>query len=122
MRTIAYGVALAGALSVVGCSKTNGTIARLIGDVGREDYSAATERCEWLSRHDDQVTDKGAVRYRVYCGLAYVHSGQKDKGIAMLAEGRELYNKGNEMWLDHKIVEEMESTLEQAGKGRTGAK
>jgi hypothetical protein len=119
MRTSAYVVALAAVLSTAACSKTNGTVARLISDFGREDYAAATERCEWLARHDDQVTDKGAVRYRVYCGLTYVHAGQKDKGIAMLAEGRELYNKGNEMWLDHKIVEEMESTLEQAGKGRS---
>jgi hypothetical protein len=95
-----------------GCAGgTNAQVARTMNDVANGNYAEAAERCEWLGRHDHKVTDKGAIRYRVYCGIAYVQLGQHDKGLTLLVEGRKLYDESGERWLDPKIVTEMDENI-----------
>ena len=111
MRKLASMLALAGLTA--GCSSTNGQVARTMADVENGNYEAAAERCEWLARHDDKVSDKGSVRYNVYCGLTFIHLGQREKGLKMLQEGQAQYHGNGGKWLDPKIVTEMEETLSQ---------
>ena len=82
------------------------------------DYSSALVEWRYLEEREEDMNDKGRVRYLVYRGLTHyrIYQRSRDAGhhaaaLHYLARGKEAYDAGSARWLQAKTVVEMKDAL-----------
>jgi hypothetical protein len=82
------------------------------------DYSGAMTEWRYLEDREDDLNDKGRVRYLVFRGLTHYrlyqqgrHPGEAGAALHFLARGKLAYDAGKAGWLNAKTVVEMKDAL-----------
>ncbi|MFS8071201.1 MAG: hypothetical protein ACMG6S_32940 [Byssovorax sp.] len=104
-------IALSALLVTTGCSGTGAVVQKGIDRYERLDYPGAAGEFSRLSGRDDDMNNKGLVRYYVYNGLTAYHLGYRAEAYRMLTRGKALHAEGTASWIKPKIVAEMDAAL-----------
>jgi len=99
------------ALLVTGCGLTGPIVQKGMDRYERMDYPGAASEFSRLSGRDEDLNNKGLVRYYVYNGLTAYHLGYRAEAYSMLTRGKALHAAGTESWIKPKIVAEMDAAL-----------
>ena len=99
------------ALLVTGCGLTGPIVQKGMDRYERMDYPGAASEFSRLSGRDEDLNNKGLVRYYVYNGLTAYHLGYRAEAYSMLARGKALHAEGSASWIKPNIVAEMDAAL-----------
>jgi len=82
------------------------------------DYGGAMTEWRYLEDREEDLNDKGRVRYLVFRGLTHYrlyqqgrHPGEAGAALHFLARGKLAYDSGKAGWLNAKTVVEMKDAL-----------
>lgn len=98
-----------------------GELNRTMKDVDGKEYEVAATRCQWLHSQESKMNEKAAMRFRVYCGLAYYNVNKPNRAYKYLKSGDAMYRSLNPAWLPPETVDAMEQTLAKLEGKASGA-
>jgi hypothetical protein len=89
------------------------------------DYAGAMEKWRYVEDREDEMNDKGRVRYLVHRGLTHhrlytLYRQPEEYALAQyfLGRGKQAYDAGDAGWLDSRTVAEMKDALEELDPAR----
>lgn len=116
MKHLAFALALAALLST-GCGMGR-QVQRGANRYQQADYVGAMSQWRYVEDREEEMNDKGRVRYLVYRGLTHYrlfqqthHPGHHALALHYLARGKLAYDSGTARWLQAKTVVEMKDAL-----------
>ncbi len=104
----------AGVLSLAACGGSGRFVQRGINAYNVGEYGLAIEHFQYIDKEGIVLNAKGTCRYLTYRGLANIHLGKKDEGLAYLAKAKEAC-KPDPNWLPPEAATEMETALKKLG-------